>query len=157
MANKSFFRYIKIFWICVVASVALFVLMLVLASLGLFGKMPSFDEIENPHSSLATEVYSSDGILLGKYYFQNRSTSSFDEIPAMIRNGLIATEDVRFYDHSGIDYWGQFAAFVSTVLGKQRGGSTITQQLAKNLFPRPKNTNVFTTILSKFKEWVIAI
>jgi penicillin-binding protein 1A len=157
MKNNPVFRYIKIFWIAVVASVGLFILMLVLASFGLFGKMPSFDEIENPHSSLATEVYSADGILLGKYYFQNRSTSSFDEIPAMIRNGLIATEDVRFYDHSGIDYWGQFAALVSTILGKQRGGSTITQQLAKNLFPRPENTNVFTTILSKFKEWVIAI
>ena len=119
--------------------------------------MPSFEEIENPRSSLATEVYSSDGVLLGKYYFQNRSTSSFDEIPEMIRNCLIATEDIRFYDHSGIDYWGQFAAFIQTMIGDKRGASTITQQLAKNLFPRPVNANVFTTILSKFKEWVIAI
>lgn len=155
--GKSLSRYIRIFWYCVVGSIVLFGLMLLLATLGAFGKMPSFEEIENPNSSLATEVYSADGILLGKYYFENRSTSSFDEIPQVIRNCLIATEDVRFYDHSGIDYWGQFAAIISTILGDQRGGSTITQQLAKNLFPRPSNANVFTTVLSKFKEWVIAI
>lgn len=155
--NKSFSRYVKYFWYCVLGSVCLFLMMLLLAALGAFGKMPSFEEIENPRSSLATEVYSSDGVLLGKYYFQNRSTSSFDEIPEMIRNCLIATEDIRFYDHSGIDYWGQFAAFIQTMIGDKRGASTITQQLAKNLFPRPVNANVFTTILSKFKEWVIAI
>src|SRR6185295_2443645 len=102
------------------------------------------------------EVYSSDGVLLGKYYFQNRSTSSFEEIPPMIRNALIATEDIRFYKHSGIDYWGQTRAIIKTIFGNKQGGSTITQQLAKNLFPRPSN-NVFSTVLSKFKEWVIAI
>lgn len=118
--------------------------------------MPSFEELENPHSALATEVYSSDGVLLGKYYYENRSTSSFDEIPVMIRECLIATEDIRFYSHSGIDYWGQVRALIYTLLGNKQGGSTITQQLAKNLFPRP-GENVFFTILSKFKEWVIAI
>lgn len=118
--------------------------------------MPSFEEIENPRSSLATEVYSSDGVLLGKYYFQNRSTSSFEEIPEMIRNCLIATEDVRFYNHSGIDYWGTIRAVLSTLTGDREGASTITQQLAKNLFPRP-SSNIFATLLSKFKEWVIAI
>jgi penicillin-binding protein 1A len=132
---SPFFRY---FWYAVTGSVGLFLLMLLLASAGVFGKMPSFQDLENPKSSLATEVYSSDGVLIGKYYFQNRSTSSFDEIPEMIRNCLIATEDVRFYRHSGIDYWGQFAAVISTILGDQRGGSTITQQLAKNLFPAPE-------------------
>jgi penicillin-binding protein 1A len=130
--------------------------MLLLAAVGAFGKMPSFEEIENPRSSLATEVYSSDGILLGKYYYQNRSTSSFEEIPLMIRNCLIAAEDVRFYSHSGIDYWGTLRAILSTLTGDREGGSTITQQLAKNLFPRP-SSNIFATILSKFKEWVIAI
>jgi penicillin-binding protein 1A len=148
---------LKYFWYVVLGSVGLFLILLLLAALGAFGKMPSFDEIENPRNSLATEVYSSDGVLLGKYYYQNRSTSSFNEIPKIIQNCLIATEDVRFYKHSGIDYWGQFAALVSTILGDQRGGSTITQQLAKNLFPRPRKANVFTTILSKLKEWVIAI
>lgn len=137
-------------------SITFFFLMLLLAAVGAFGKMPSFEEIENPRSSLATEVYSSDGVLLGKYYFQNRSTSSFEEIPVMIRNCLTATEDVRFYSHSGIDYWGTLRAALSTLVGDKEGGSTITQQLAKNLFPRP-SSNIFATLLSKFKEWVIAI
>lgn len=151
--TTSFYAY---FWYGVVGLAVLFLLMLGLASVGAFGKMPSFDELENPRSSLATEVYSSDGVLLGKYYFQNRSTSSFEEIPLMIRNCLIATEDVRFYSHSGIDYWGTLRAILSTMIGDREGASTITQQLAKNLFPRP-SSNVFATILSKFKEWVIAI
>ncbi len=147
---------IKYFWYCVTGSVVLFFTMLLLAAAGVFGKMPSFEEIENPRSSLATEVYSADGVLLGKYYYQNRSTSSFEEIPVMIRNCLIATEDVRFYSHSGIDYWGTIRAALSTLIGDREGASTITQQLAKNLFPRP-SSNIFATLLSKFKEWVIAI
>jgi penicillin-binding protein 1A len=154
--NKATFPFVKYFWYAVIGSVVLFLSMLLLAAVGAFGKMPSFEEIENPRSSLATEVYSSDGILLGKYYYQNRSTSSFEEIPLMIRNCLIAAEDVRFYSHSGIDYWGTLRAILSTLTGDREGGSTITQQLAKNLFPRP-SSNIFATILSKFKEWVIAI
>ncbi|HUM47220.1 MAG TPA: transglycosylase domain-containing protein, partial [Chitinophagales bacterium] len=154
--NKTANPFLKYFWYTVLGSICLFFLMLVLAAIGAFGKMPSFEEIENPRSSLATEVYSSDGVLLGKYYFQNRSTSSFEEIPEMIRNCLIATEDVRFYNHSGIDYWGTIRAVLSTLTGDREGASTITQQLAKNLFPRP-SSNIFATLLSKFKEWVIAI
>ncbi|HYV94262.1 MAG TPA: transglycosylase domain-containing protein [Chitinophagales bacterium] len=157
MAAKSRVRtFLRIFWILVGGSVLLFILMLVLAAMGVFGSMPSFEELENPKSELATEVYTSDGVLLGKYYFQNRSTSSFDEIPPMIRNCLIATEDIRFYNHSGIDYWGQTRAVIKTIFGDKQGGSTITQQLAKNLFPRPSG-DVASTIISKFKEWVIAI
>ena len=135
--NKATFPFVKYFWYAVIGSVVFFLSMLLLAAVGAFGKMPSFEEIENPRSSLATEVYSSDGILLGKYYYQNRSTSSFEEIPLMIRNCLIAAEDVRFYSHSGIDYWGTLRAILSTLTGDREGGSTITQQLAKNLFPRP--------------------
>jgi penicillin-binding protein 1A len=158
MAKKSQgFNFFRWFWYCVFGSVAFFLLMLGLAALGLFGKMPSFEEVENPNSALATELYSSDGVLLGKYFFENRSTSSFEEIPAMIRNCLIATEDIRFYQHSGIDYWGTFRAVVKTVLGDKEGGSTITQQLAKNLYKRPEDPNIFETLGSKFKEWVIAI
>ncbi|MCS6990271.1 MAG: transglycosylase domain-containing protein [Chitinophagales bacterium] len=149
-------RFIRTLWLIVFGSVAVFLLMLVLAALGAFGKMPSFEELENPHSALATEVYSADGVLLGTYFIENRSPSTLEEIPLMVRQCLIATEDIRFYRHSGIDYRGQFAALVSTLLGDVRGGSTITQQLAKNLFPRPGN-NLVATILSKFKEWVIAI
>ncbi len=146
----------QIFWSFVLGSVAVFFLMLGLAALGVFGKMPSFEELENPSSHLASEVYSADGVLLGTYYIENRSSITFDTIPQILRNCLIATEDIRFYRHSGIDYWGQFAALISTLMGDVRGGSTITQQLAKNLFPRPGD-NLLATILSKFKEWVIAI
>src|SRR2546428_13709426 len=111
MAAKSSVKtFLKIFWSLVGAGILFFLLMLALASAGVFGPMPSFEELENPKSELATEVYSSDGVLLGKYYFQNRSTSTFEEISPMIRNCLIATEDIRFYSHSGIDYWGQTRA-----------------------------------------------
>jgi penicillin-binding protein 1A len=154
--SPSVKSFLKIFWGFIAGSVLLFLFMLGLAAIGAFGTMPSFDELENPKSELATEIFSSDGVLLGKYYFQNRSTSSFEEIPPVIRNTLIATEDIRFYKHSGIDYWGQVRAVLSTMIGNQQGGSTITQQLAKNLFPRPSGS-LFSTILSKFKEWVIAI
>lgn len=154
--NNSVSKFLKYFWLLVIGGAGFFLLMLILAAAGVFGKMPSFEELENPHSALATEVYSSDGVLLGKYYYENRSTSSFEEIPEMIRQCLVATEDVRFYKHSGIDYWGQLRAVINTLIGNTQGGSTITQQLAKNLFPRPGD-NVVSTILSKFKEWVIAI
>ncbi|MEO5674644.1 MAG: transglycosylase domain-containing protein [Chitinophagales bacterium] len=154
--SPSVKSFLKIFWSFIAGSVMLFLFMLGLAAIGAFGTMPSFDELENPKSELATEIFSSDGVLLGKYYFQNRSTSSFEEIPPVIRKTLIATEDIRFYKHSGIDYWGQVRAVLSTMIGNQQGGSTITQQLAKNLFPRPSGS-LFSTLLSKFKEWVIAI
>lgn len=150
-------NYTRWFWIVVFSSVAFFLLLLGLAALGLFGKMPSFEEIENPNSALATEVYSSDGVLLGKYFYENRSTSSFEEIPVMIRNCLIATEDIRFYKHSGIDYWGTFRAVIKTALGDKEGGSTITQQLAKNLYKRPVDPGLVEILGSKVKEWVIAI
>lgn len=146
----------RLLWWVVFGSVLLFLLMLGLAALGVFGKMPSFEELENPHSALATEVYSADGVLLGTYFIENRSPLTLDEIPLTLRQCLIATEDIRFYRHSGIDYRGQAAAVISTLLGDVRGGSTITQQLAKNLFPRPGD-NLLATLLSKFKEWVIAI
>src|SRR5436853_433932 len=131
-ANSRVKIFLRVFWILIVSSVFLFLLMLGLAAIGVFGTMPSFEELENPKSELATEVYSADGVLLGKYFFENRSTSTFDEIPPMIRNCLVATEDIRFYNHSGIDYWGQVRAVLSTLIGNQQGGSTITQQLAKN-------------------------
>src|SRR5215467_8312691 len=111
--GRSIKRFLRIFWIVVVGGAVFFLLLLALASVGAFGTMPSFDELENPNSELATEVYTSDGVLLGKYYFQNRSTSKFSEIPPMIRNCLVATEDIRFYKHSGIDYWGQVRAIIA--------------------------------------------
>ena len=126
-----------------------------MVSWGWFGELPSLEELENPKTYLASEVYAEDGVLLGKYYLQNRSNTTFDELSPNLVNALIATEDVRFYDHSGID----FRRFTSAVLflGKRGGASTVTQQLAKNLFPRKKFNNVFNKATTKLKEWITAI
>ncbi len=118
-------------------------------------KLPPLEELENPTTLLASEVYSSDGILLGKYFLQNRSNASFEELSPQLINALIATEDVRFYDHSGIDFRRVFTG--ALFLGTRGGASTITQQLAKNLFPRKKFNNVFNKAITKFKEWITAI
>lgn len=136
--------------------VLLFFLLVTLTNYGAFGEMPSLDELENPKSLLATEVYSSDGVLLGKYYLENRSVYDFDETNPNLKNALLATEDVRFFDHNGIDYWGTISAMFSTLHGSTRGASTITQQLAKNLFTK-RPSNSVSRLMQKFKEWIIAV
>lgn len=145
-------------------------------SKGMLGEMPSFREIENPESFLATEIYSADGEVLGKYYSQNRSITKYESLPQNLKNALIATEDVRFEKHAGIDFRALTRAIVN--LGKAGGGSTITQQLAKNLFQTRKKEikqleqegvvykktilekiafGKIVTIFDKLKEWVIAV
>ena len=155
--NKRIRFFIKWLWIGTGSFIFLITLLFVLTASGIFGEMPSFEQLENPKSQLATEVYSADGVLLGKYYFQNRSIASFDEIPPLLRNTLLATEDIRFYKHSGIDYWGTLRAIVATLMGDKGGASTITQQLAKNLFPRPKDRNLITLLSAKLKEWITSV
>jgi penicillin-binding protein 1A len=126
---------------------------------GLFGKLPSFDELENPQTYLASEVYTSDGQLMGKYYVQNRSNVQYKDISPYVINGLVATEDARFFDHSGVDLRSLFRVFFKTVLGHKSssgGGSTITQQLAKMLFPREKKMSKFQMVIQKIREWIIA-
>ena len=133
--------------------------------LWLFGKMPSIEKLENPLSERASEVYSSDNVLLGKYYRENRTPVLYEQISPNVINALIATEDVRFYKHSGIDLKGFFGIFWYMVKGDQRGGSTITQQLAKNLFKTRGSASkgVFgyvpglNTLIVKIREWIIAI
>lgn len=154
--KNSYRKYIRIFWYLTGGLLFSVILIITLTSFGLFGDMPTFEELENPKSSLATEVYSSDGVLLGKYYFENRSESSFEEIPASLKNALIATEDIRFYDHSGIDYWGTVGGIVSTLLGDKRGASTISQQLALNLFSA-REKNPWKRMTQKLQEWIIAV
>ncbi|MDR0688263.1 MAG: penicillin-binding protein, partial [Prevotellaceae bacterium] len=140
--------------------------MLMLVSREYFGAMPTFAELENPKSNVASEVYSDDQQLLGTFHIENRSFISFDEISPNLIKAVIATEDVRFASHSGIDMIGLLRVAVRTVaLGDrhQGGGSTITQQLAKNLFPR--STGEYSSSLSKYsslfiaklKEWITAI
>lgn len=127
-------------------------------SLGWLGFMPSFADLENPETSQATEIYSEDGVLLGKYFIENRSNCKFDEISPSLVNALIATEDARFYKHSGIDVRALFRVTFGIVTGHRKGGgSTITQQLAKNLFPRDPEASKIKLVVTKFKEWVVAV
>ncbi|MBR6441148.1 MAG: penicillin-binding protein [Bacteroidales bacterium] len=130
-----------------------------LLSMGWLGFMPTFEELENPKSNQATEVISADGEILGFIGVENRSNITYDELSPNLVNALIATEDVRFYNHSGIDPRSLVRVLFKTLIGRQSssgGGSTITQQLAKNLFPREHKSKL-GTVFSKFKEWVVAV
>jgi penicillin-binding protein 1A len=150
-------KWIKRFWIFYISGVALVVLLFTFISLGFLGFMPSFNDLENPQTNLATEVYSADGELLGKYYLENRSPCKFEELSPSLVNALIATEDARFYEHSGVDARALVRVFFGVATGiRQGGGSTISQQLAKNLFPRDPNPNKLKMVLTKLKEWVVA-
>jgi penicillin-binding protein 1A len=137
----------------------LVIFVFILARLGLFGYIPKFDEIKNPKSVLATNIYSSDYELLGSYYIQNRTEVSYDELSPWLVKGLIATEDKRYYDHCGIDARGLFRAFIKPfLLGKNAGGgSTITQQTAKNLYYPESVSSRISRLFKKPKEWLIAI
>jgi len=145
---------VKILWRIFFAGLSFFVLLILAVNWGLLGYMPSIKELENPSSAIASEIYASDGSLLGKYYYQNRSNAKYSEISPNVINALIATEDARFADHSGIDGIAIMRAIIG--MGRSGGGSTITQQLAKNLFPR-ENVSFFTLPFIKLKEWVMAV
>ncbi len=151
-------KYVKYIWMILVAPVALIFLIVALTAFGIFGDLPTFEELENPNSSLASEVYSADARTLGKYYIQNRVNVHYRDLSPSLVNALKATEDVRFEEHSGVDIKGLMRVFVKTIILQQDagGGSTITQQLAKNLFPR-ENMNKVKLIFRKLKEWIIAV
>ena len=151
-------KWIKPFWILYISGLLVLVILFTFISMGWLGFMPSLAELENPETNQATEVYSCDGVLLGKYYFENRSNCKFEEISPALVNALIATEDARFYKHSGIDLRALFrVGFGVLTHNNKGGGSTITQQLAKNLFPRDPNASKAKLVLTKFKEWVVAV
>ena len=152
--ETNFKKYIKRFWIIVLGGFASILLVFLLASWGIFGELPTFEELENPEKNLATEVISSDGVTLGKYAFKNRTPVGFSDLPENLVNALIATEDERFYEHSGIDFRGLARAIVK--LGKGGGASTITQQLAKNLFNKGGSSSTLKRLTQKVKEWIVA-
>ena len=185
MDIKGFFsnkrKVVKLMWATVMIPVALLFLMLILAATGAFGRMPSFEELENPKSNLATEIYGDNGHIIGTFFVQNRSYVQYEDlfpqdstrhitldghdVPPVVA-ALIATEDERFRSHSGIDIPSLFRVGVKTIVlqdHSQGGGSTITQQLAKNLFPRDtvrdrgKIGRTVKLAQSKFKEWITAI
>ena len=128
-------KWIKGLWKLFVAGLLFVLLFLLSIRFGLWGALPDTKELENPKTKLASEIYSSDAKVLGKMFYQeDRTNSDFEDLPLHLKQALIATEDERFYGHSGIDGRALLRAIV--MLGKDGGGSTITQQLAKNLFHR---------------------
>jgi len=156
--NRSPYRkLLKWLWILSVVGLFLFSFFVFAVSREWFGELPPLEELENPKTYLASEIYSEDGVLLGKYYLQNRSNANFEDLSTHLVNALLATEDVRFYDHSGIDNRRLFSIIIYNLIGKRQGGSTITQQLAKNLFPRKKFKYVHQKAITKLQEWITAI
>lgn len=159
LSNNESKKYIKYFWIFSAGSFLFVVILFSLISLGWLGFMPSFEELENPKSNLASQIYSSDNELLGTYYIENRSNVNYADLSPNVVNALIATEDVRFEEHAGVDYKGVLRAIVKSLILSDKssgGGSTITQQLAKNLFPRKSNASKIELVFIKLKEWVTA-
>ena len=158
---KRYWKYFAIFWGLFIVFVAGVFFFFYLVSAGKLGFMPTFEELENPKNKFATEIYSEDGKILGKYFegSENRRYMDYKDIPQSVIDALIATEDVRFYDHSGIDVRGLFRVAQGMLTGNSSagGGSTITQQLAKMLFPREANQNFMELAVRKFREWVIAV
>lgn len=152
--TTNFKKYIKWFWGIVLGGFASVLLLFFLASIGVFGTLPTFEELENPQTNLATEVISADGKTIGKYATENRTPIKYKELPKNIVQALVATEDERFYEHSGIDFRGTARAILKPGSG---GASTITQQLAKNLFTKRASSNIFKRVLQKAKEWIVAI
>lgn len=152
--NQNFRKYIKLFWITVLSGFLLVISMFLMASSGTFGKLPTFEELENPEKNLATEIISSDGVTLGKYAYENRTPVKYKDLPKNLINALVATEDERFYEHSGIDFRGTARAVLKPGSG---GASTITQQLAKMLFTGKASRNIGRRVLQKMKEWAVAV
>ncbi|HUX84151.1 MAG TPA: transglycosylase domain-containing protein, partial [Chitinophagaceae bacterium] len=150
-------RSVKILWRVVIFGMLGFFLLILLINWGVFGYMPSIDDLQNPSASLSSEVYASDGSLMGKYYLQDRTNCDFSEISPNVIHALIATEDERFYSHSGIDPKGTVAIPLYLLIGKKRGSSTITQQLAFNLFNGERAKNPFVRTIQKLKEWILAV
>ncbi|MFP5039598.1 penicillin-binding protein 1A [Parasediminibacterium sp. JCM 36343] len=147
-------RSVQIFWRIFFGAFGLFVAILLMANFGWLGTMPSIDDIENPTANQSTQVYAQDGTLMGKYYLEDRVNVDFKDISKHVINALVATEDERFYEHSGVDGRALLRAFV--YLGREGGASTITMQTAKNLFTNYKRNKVIRS-LQKLKEAIISI
>lgn len=165
--NLNHSKYLKYFWIIILAPVCLGLLIIILTALGWLGFMPTIEDLQNPSRDLASEVISEDGKILGTFYLnENRNPVEYKDLSPFLVQALIAREDHRFIKHAGIDGVALSRVAVRTILMRntgQGGGSTITQQLAKNLFPRDTTRYHFgfvrntVTALRKFKEWVIAV
>ena len=152
--KKRWRRSVRILWITFITLFVLFLGLILAINNGLVGYMPTLAELENPQSAISSDVYASDGTLLGRYYVLDRSNSKFSEISPNVINALLATEDNRFYEHAGIDPMATLRVIFK--LGHAGGGSTLSQQLAKNLFPRTSRSFISLPFM-KLKEWVLAV
>ena len=149
--NTNYFsEYKRKFWQLFAYGFLGVILLFLFASWGFFGKMPSFDDLENPDSNVATEIISSDGVVIGKFFKENRTPVKYEELPQHLVKALVATEDERFYEHSGIDAKGTLRAVVR--LGRDGGASTLTQQLAKNLFHGEGSKFILFRVIQKVKD-----
>ncbi|WP_210462153.1 penicillin-binding protein 1A [Rufibacter roseolus] len=167
--DKKFRKTISALWLFFAGGFVFFLLYVFAVSinfLNLFGDLPDLKTLENPKSELASEVYSEDGQLLGKYFRENRSPVTYEQLPKTLVDALIATEDIRFEEHSGIDFKGTLAVPYYKLTGKQdRGSSTLTQQLARNLFRTRDDLNNgllsdvpgLRMLIIKTKEWIMSI
>lgn len=147
-------KYIIWFWLLFLIGIVSIVSLFIAANYGLLGKMPTIEDLQNPKSDLASEVYSIDGKALGKYFYKNRTNARFENLSPHLISALISTEDERFNDHPGIDFLGTIRAMI--FLGSKGGGSTVTQQLAKMLFTEHRSTNKLKRVVQKIKEYVIS-
>ena len=154
--GNSFKTALRFFWAIFALGILSVITLFSSVALGLLGQMPELQQLENPKTNLATQILSNDGVVLGKFYFNdNRTSIAYDALPKNLVNALIATEDERFFSHSGIDLKGTLRALV--YLGKKGGASTISQQLARQLFVGVRSRNKLEAVLQKFKEWVLAV
>ncbi len=153
--QSGFIKYIIGFWLLFLTGLLAVVMFFLLASWDVFGEMPSFEQLENPETNLATEVFSSDGKTLGKYYNENRTPIKFEDLSENLVQALIATEDERYYNHSGIDARGTARALL--YMGSKGGASTLSQQLAKQLFHGEGAKDILGRVTQKVKEWIIAV
>ena len=159
MTDATKRKTVRWFWIIFASGVAAVVLLI--GAVWAFADIPSFEDLENPDSKLATQVIAEDGEILTTFHIENRSYVSYDELSKNLVNAAVATEDSRFYSHSGIDFESLGRVLVKTLLGgssSQGGGSTITQQLAKTLYPRDDmGGSILKMVWTKLKEWVPAV
>jgi penicillin-binding protein 1A len=152
--HKDIHYYKKKFWKIFLYTLGGVLIFFLFAAWGIFGHMPDFEELENPNSNLATEIIGSDGVTIGKFYNENRTSIKYHDLPKHLVDALVSTEDERFYEHSGIDFRRTTTAMAS--LGQRGGASTITQQLAKLLFHGERSKNPVVAVVQKVKEWIIA-
>jgi penicillin-binding protein 1A len=158
LSTEDIKKYNALFWKCVIGIILFFTLIILSASFGLFGELPSFRDLENPKSNLASVIYSEDKVELGNYFVQNRSNVRFKELSPNVINALVSTEDVRYLEHSGIDFKRTFTIIFYNLIGKKQGASTITQQLALNLFSdKARERSAIKRIPQKLKELIVAV